>query len=59
VLSEIPWRDFGGLNGYTVAKRSIFILDKSGVVRYVWSTDDPDVEPDYEEIEAALQKIEQ
>ncbi len=49
--------DFGGLKGYTVAKRSIFILDKNGVVRYAWSTDDPDVEPNYEGIEAALQKI--
>jgi peroxiredoxin len=51
--------DFGGLNGYTVAKRSIFILDKNGVVRYVWSTNNPEVEPDYAKIEAALQKIDQ
>jgi peroxiredoxin len=51
--------DFDGLNGYTVAKRSIFILDKNGVVRYVWSTNNPEVEPNYAEIEAALQKIDQ
>jgi peroxiredoxin len=51
--------DFSGLKGYTVAKRSIFILDKNGVVRYVWSTDDPAVAPNYGEIEEALQKIEQ
>jgi peroxiredoxin len=52
---EIP--DFGGLNGYTVAKRSIFIIDKSGTVQYVWTTENPEVEPDYTEIEAALEKI--
>jgi peroxiredoxin len=49
--------NFGGLNGYTVAKRSIFIVDKKGVIRYAWSTDDPDVEPDYKEIEDTLEEI--
>jgi peroxiredoxin len=50
--------DFGGLKGYTVAKRSIFIVDKNGVVRYEWTTEDPTIEPDYREIENALEKIE-
>jgi peroxiredoxin len=50
--------DFAGLKGYTVAKRSIFIVDKKGIVRYVWTTEDPTVEPNYEEITRALEKIE-
>ena len=50
--------DFGGLKGYTVAKRSIFIVDKNGVVRYTWTTEDSRREPDYKEIESALEKIE-
>jgi peroxiredoxin len=49
--------DFGGLKGYTVAQRSIFIIDKNGIVRYVWTTEDPAIEPDYKEIENALEKI--
>jgi peroxiredoxin len=49
--------NFGGLDGYTVAKRSIFIADKKGAIRYVWTTDDPMIEPDYKEIENALEKI--
>jgi peroxiredoxin len=49
--------DFGGLTGYTVAKRSIFLIDIKGTVRYVWTTDDPTVEPDYGEIEDALETI--
>ena len=53
---ELP--DFAGLRGYTVAKRSIFILDKNGTVRYVWITENPAVEPNYAEIEKALEKIE-
>ena len=52
---ELP--DFAGLRGYTVAKRSIFILDKDGVVRYVWVSDDPAVEPNYDEIQKALEQI--
>ena len=52
---ELP--DFAGLKGYTVAKRSIFILDQAGFVRYVWISEDPSVEPDYGEIQKALEKI--
>ena len=49
--------DFAGLKDYTTAKRSIFILDKDGIVRYVWVTDNPAVEPDYSEIEDFLAKM--
>jgi peroxiredoxin len=49
--------DFAGLSGYTVAKRSIFILDSGGIVRYMWVSDDPNVEPNYEEIQKALEQI--
>jgi len=50
--------DFAGLKGYTAAKRSVFIIDKQGIVRYVWISEDPGVEPDYEEIERVLGGIE-
>jgi peroxiredoxin len=53
----IETTDFVGLKGYSVAKRSIFIMDKNGIIRYIWTTEDPSVEPDYKEIEAALEKI--
>jgi len=49
--------DFAGLKGYTVAKRSVFILDDQGVVRYKWISDDPGREPNYEEIKTALNKL--
>ena len=49
--------DFVGLKGYTVAKRSIFIADKNGTIRYVWTTDNQATEPDYNEIEQALKEI--
>jgi peroxiredoxin len=52
---ELP--DFAGLKGYTVAKRSIFIIDQAGIVRYIWVSEDPSIEPNYEEIQKALEQI--
>lgn len=52
---ELP--NFAGLEGYTVAKRSIFILDQKGIVQYVWISDNPAVEPNYQEIQKVLQQI--
>jgi peroxiredoxin len=49
--------DFAGLKGYTVAKRSIFVLDSKGVVRYRWITEDPGNQPNYDEVKDALAKI--
>jgi len=49
--------DFAGLKGYTAAKRSIFILDDKGVVRYRWVSEDPGKEPNYDEVKDALARI--
>jgi len=54
---KINHDDFAGLTGYTAAKRSIFVLDDKGTVRYRWVSDDPMKEPNYEEIKAVLSKI--
>ena len=45
--------DFDDLGISGVAKRSVFVIDGDGVVTYAWVSDDPGVEPDYDEIEAA------
>jgi peroxiredoxin len=49
--------NFAGLKGYVSAKRSVFILDKDGIVIYKWVTEDPSVEPDYKELEEELSKL--
>ena len=53
----IELHDFAGLKGYTVAKRSVFVVNGKGVVRYVWVSDDPRVEPNYDEIERTLNEL--
>jgi peroxiredoxin len=47
-------KDFAMLPGYDTAKRSVFVLDAAGTVRYAWITDNPGQEPNYEEIKTAL-----
>jgi len=49
--------NFAGLTGYTAAKRSVFILDGKGIVRYKWVSDDPGKEPDYDAIKDELAKL--
>ena len=49
--------DFAGLKGYTAAKRSVFVLDKNGTLRYKWVSEDPGKEPDYNAIKDALAKL--
>ena len=39
---------------YDAAKRSIFIVDENGKIAYKWVSDDPLVEPNYQEIKDFL-----
>jgi len=49
--------DFAELGVDGVAKRSVFVIDGDGVVQYAWVSDDPGVEPDYDEVIDAVQSI--
>ena len=48
----VLYEEFYGLRG--VAKRSVFVIDRTGTVVYAWITEDADVEPSYEDVEAAV-----
>ena len=47
---DVSHEDYAGLKGYTVAKRSIFIFDREGKLQYRWISQDPAIEPNYNEI---------
>lgn len=51
------YEDFSGITGYAAAKRAVFILDKDGVVRYTWVTENPGVEPNYADVASALAPV--
>jgi len=46
------WRGHRG-----VAKRSVFLIDRGGIVRYRWVTDDALQVPDFDEVVAALRLL--
>jgi peroxiredoxin len=47
--------DFEALGVPGVAKRSVFVVDSDGTITYAWVSDDPGVEPDYDEVLAAAE----
>ncbi|SEQ42514.1 redoxin domain-containing protein [Natrinema salaciae] len=49
--------DFADLGVHGVSKRSVFVVDGDGRIAYSWVSDDPGVEPDYDEIEAAVEDL--
>jgi peroxiredoxin len=48
--------DFLGMEGFTAAKRSIFLVDKDGKVRYKWLADRDPIPP-YDEISSVLKTL--
>lgn len=51
---DVAFPDLGGLQGYVAANRAVFIVDRDGVVSYIWIAPSPADEPDYEEVRRAL-----
>jgi len=52
---DVVHEELSGLK--RVAKRSVFVLDENGRVKYRWVSDDPGKLPDREEIDKALGEI--
>ena len=46
------WKGHDGL-----AKRSLFVVDREGIVRYRWATDDAAVIPDFDEVVAVFAEL--
>jgi peroxiredoxin len=44
---------FADLGIDEVAQRAVFVVNADGDITYAWSSEDPGVEPDYDEVEAA------
>jgi len=49
--------DFAELGVHDVAKRSVFVVDSDGTVQYTWVSDDPGVEPEYDDVLAAVESL--
>ncbi|MBI5145606.1 MAG: peroxiredoxin [Thaumarchaeota archaeon] len=53
---DVLMPDLLHVKGYDAAKRSVFILDENGIIRYKWVSESPLVEPNYQEIIDFLKK---
>jgi glutaredoxin-dependent peroxiredoxin len=51
---DIVFDGFGGVKGYTVAKRAVYVIDEKGIVKYAWVSDIPGVEPPYDDVKKAI-----
>jgi len=51
----VLYEDLRGLRG--VSKRSVFVIDKEGVIRYRWVSEEPGNEPNYAEVQNILKSI--
>ncbi len=52
----VELQNFAGIDGYNVAQRSVFILDRNGKVAWKWVAEKPGIEPDYAAVRDALAK---
>jgi len=46
--------EFEALGVERIAQRAVFVVDESGTITYAWVGENPGVEPDYDEVEAAV-----
>jgi glutaredoxin-dependent peroxiredoxin len=53
-VTQDPWVGFGYKG---VAKRAAFVIDRKGILRYRWISDDPGQEPPYDDIGATASKL--
>ena len=54
-IAYTPDTPFSGFWG--MSRRSVFVVDRDGTVRYAWITDDPTIPPDAEEVLRAVEAL--
>ena len=42
------------IDGYTVAQRSVFVVEEDGTIGYAWYAENPGIEPDYDALFAHI-----
>jgi peroxiredoxin len=53
----LEFHNFAKVEGYTAARRSVFVLDESGTVRWSWLSEVPTNLPNYSDVEAAVKAL--
>lgn len=53
----VSLENLAGIDGYTVAQRSVFVVDSHGNVAWSWVSDSPLNEPPYDEVKSAVSSL--
>ncbi len=53
----VLYDSFLNIEQLKASKRSVFILDKDGTVKFKWVSEDPGVEPDYEKVRSEVSNL--
>ena len=53
----VQYDKFGDFGLQGVSKRAVFVLDRDGIVRYRWVTEDPKVPPDHQRVLDEVKKL--
>lgn len=54
---DVAFENFAGIQGLTRSSRATFVIDAEGIIRHVDVTENPGVEPNYDEIYAAAEAL--
>lgn len=54
---EVALPNFAGLSGVTRSQRATFVIDGQGVIQYAHVTENPGLEPNYDEIFDAVEAV--
>jgi peroxiredoxin len=56
-IDYLPEEPIANGGWYGMSRRSVFVIDREGTIRYTWVTDDPLVAPDVEEVLRAVESL--
>ena len=52
---DVAWPDFAGMDGYTTARRSVFVIGSDGNIAWKWLSDVPSDLPPFDEVKAQVE----
>ncbi len=53
----VEFHNLAGMEGYVVARRSVFVIDATGKIVWSWVSTQPTQEPEYSEISKAVESL--
>ncbi len=52
---DVVWPDFAGMDGYTAARRSVFVVGTDGNISWKWLSDVPSDLPPFDQVKSAVE----